>query len=132
MDQFGCVHGLRVQRVLRVRAAKLPSANGHASAAALAAVLEAAGASARVGRADDDRPRLFSRQNVDEMRDDQRNGGGGERVGTGDVAGDSEADGEGGGSLLDNAGAAFGLGVQVHEFTLSDGTRCRSLGHSGL
>ena len=34
--------------------------------------------------------------------------------------------------MLDNAGAAFGLGVQVHDFTLADGSSCRSIGHSGL
>lgn len=34
--------------------------------------------------------------------------------------------------MLDNAAAPFGLGFQVHDFVLRDGTKCRSMGHSGL
>ena len=112
----------------KVRAAKLPSANGHASAAALAALLEATGAAAaraEGGAPTADAPGLLSAARVDEMRAEQRSAAvGWERAGD-----------EGGGGappLLDNAGAAFGLGVQVHEFTLADGSSCRSIGHSGL
>ena len=113
----------------KVRAAKLPSANGHASAAALAAVLEVLGASYRATSSIDgvvgEGPRLFSAARVDEMRVEQRPIGGGD--------GGSDVVSEGGsGALLDNAGAAFGLGVQVHEFILEDGSTCRSIGHSGL
>ena len=108
----------------KVRAAKLPSANGHASAAALAAVLDVLGATYRAASAEGrvgNESRLFSAACVDEMRVDQRPAGvGGTTVGEDGVA------------RLDNAGAAFGLGVQVHEFVLSDGSKCRSIGHSGL
>merc|ERR1711865_625219 len=69
-----------------------------------------------------DGPRLFSAARVDEMRVEQRPIGGGD--------GGSDVVSEGGsGALLDNAGAAFGLGVQVHEFILEDGSTCRSIGH---
>ena len=106
----------------KVRAAKLPSANGHASAAALAAVLDVLGATYRAASAEGmagNESRLFSAACVDEMRVDQRPAG-------------ATTVGEDGVALLDNAGAAFGLGVQVHEFVLSDGSKCRSIGHSGL
>ena len=104
----------------KVRAARLPSANGHASAAALAAALEVLAASYNGGVAGEG-PRLFSAARVDAMRAEQRpvadGHGGGDVDGRGDGHGGgdgSEAAGEGGGgALLDNAGAAFGLGVQV-------------------
>ena len=106
----------------KVRAARLPSANGHASAAALAAALEVLAASYNGGVAGEG-PRLFSAARVDAMRAEQRpvadgpghGGAGGRGDGDGGGGGDgSDAAGEGGGgALLDNAGAAFGLGVQV-------------------
>ena len=104
----------------KVRAARLPSANGHASAAALAAALEVLAASYNGGMAGEG-PRLFSAARVDEMRAEQRPVADGHGVGDVDGRGDghgggdgSDAAGEGGGgALLDNAGAAFGLGVQV-------------------
>ena len=108
----------------KVRAARLPSANGHASAAALAAALEVLAASYNGGVAGEG-PRLFSAARVDAMRAEQRPVADGHEHG--DVDGDADVDGDGdgggdgsdaageggGGALLDNAGAAFGLGVQV-------------------
>ena len=122
----------------KVRAAKLPSANGHASAAALAAVLEAAGGSSGSDGQASGAVRLFSQAYVHEMRVDQRSRAdidrGGEGTGgDGADAGRDQGGGNGGSvAMLDNSGAAFGLGVQVHEFTLTDGSNCRSIGHSGL
>ena len=98
----------------KVRAARLPSANGHASAAALAAALEVLAASYNGGVAGEG-PRLFSAARVDAMRAEQRPVADGHGVGDVDGRGDGhDAAGEGGGgALLDKAGAAFGLGVQV-------------------
>ena len=113
----------------KVRAARLPSANGHASAAALAAALEVLAASCNGGVAGEG-PRLFSAARVDAMRAEQRPvadgpghggaGGGGDGGGGTDAASvgvgvspNPDPDPNGGGALLDNAGAAFGLGVQV-------------------
>mmetsp|Transcript_10563 Transcript_10563/g.21084 ORF Transcript_10563/g.21084 Transcript_10563/m.21084 type:complete len:951 (+) Transcript_10563:196-3048(+) len=96
----------------KVRAARLPSANGHVSAASLAAVFDAAIADDGGGR-----PSLLTADTVDAAR---RPDGGG--------AGD---DGTGQDALRGDA-AVFGLGFSTHEFVLPDGTTARSIGHAGV
>ena len=94
----------------KVRASKLPSANGHASARALACLMDAAiSERGLVG--------ILPRSAFKEARTPQR------------TTTDSSAASA---FMLDNAKASFGLGFQVHDITLSDGTVARSMGHSGF
>jgi len=99
----------------KVRAAKLPSANGHATAVGLATALD----SIRDGSG------LFSSRTLARMREEQRPPGCTDVLDSSPPAASS--------ALLENAQAAYGLGFQVHEMRLlSDGSSYRSLGHSGL
>ena len=93
----------------KVRAAKLPSANGHASAHALASLMDALiSQNERL-----DGP-LLPNENLREARTPQKTSVRGSSV------------------MLDNAGASFGLGFQVHNVRLPDGREVHSIGHAGF
>ena len=94
----------------KVRAAKLPSANGHASAHALASLMDALiSQNKRL-----DGP-LLPDENLQEARSPQK---------ASSMRGSSV--------MLDNAGASFGLGFQVHSVRLPDGRKVHSIGHAGF
>jgi len=97
----------------KVREAKLPSANGHASAASLAAVFDAVLSDHGTGKSG-----LLSKATVDMARTPSVPTGGGQAL-------DDEI-------LLSNRYASFGLGFSTHEFVMSDGNKVRSIGHSGI
>ena len=93
----------------KLRNAKLPSANGHFSAAALAKVFN----TLIVG--DDTTPPLLESSTIDAARSPQAS-----------KSSSSSA-------MLDNQMALFGLGYQVHEIrSKDDGKTMLSLGHAGL
>jgi CubicO group peptidase (beta-lactamase class C family) len=98
----------------KVREAKLPSANGHASAVALAEIFDA------VIRSNKDSNPLLSKEMLELARTpsrtthQQRTNGG-----------DKQA-------MLNDEHAKFGLGFQLHEFILPNGDKGVSIGHAGL
>lgn len=97
----------------KLRNAKLPSANGHFSAAALARVFN----TLIVG--DDATPPLLETSTIDAARSPQ--------VSTKSTASSSSS------AMLDNQMASFGLGFQVHVIQSKDGEQTMlSLGHAGL
>ena len=97
----------------KLRKAKLPSANGHFSAAALARVFN----TLIVG--DDATPPLLESRTIDAARSPQ--------VSTKSTAISSSS------AMLDNQMASFGLGFQVHQIQSKDGGQMMlSLGHAGL
>ena len=97
----------------KVREAKLPSANGHASAAALAEVFDA------VIRNHDKGDPILSPEILEQARTpshcSRHNAAMKEKQ-----------------AMLDDAQASFGLGFQLHEFTLPNGEKGMSIGHAGL
>ena len=93
----------------KVRAAKIPSANGHASAVALATFMDA------VISCDPSR-QILSSARLDEARVPQMH--------LGTLASTN--------AMLDNSGASFGLGFQLHNVERDDGTMVRSIGHAGF
>jgi CubicO group peptidase (beta-lactamase class C family) len=95
-----------------VRSSKLPSANGHASAHALATLMNVV---ISQGNSNED-TRILSPESLEEARIPQQSS---------THHGVSSA-------MLDNVGASFGLGFQLHDMQLSDGTVVRSLGHAGF
>jgi CubicO group peptidase (beta-lactamase class C family) len=100
----------------KVRAAKLPSANGHASAYALATLMDA-----MISQRDNqynriDRGSLLPNTVLDAARSPQN-----ACIGNNDSS-----------VMLDNEKASFGLGFQVHNVRLPDGTTVQSLGHAGF
>jgi aarF domain-containing kinase len=95
-----------------VRSSKLPSANGHASAHALATLMNVM---ISQGNSNED-TRILSPESLEEARIPQQSS---------TQHGVSSA-------MLDNVGASFGLGFQLHDMQLSDGTVVRSLGHAGF
>lgn len=97
----------------KVRESKLPSANGHASAAALAEVFDAV---------------IRSKNNEDPILSTELLG----LARTPSHANRKENSGEAKQTMLDDAQAKFGLGFQLHEFTLSNGEKGNSIGHAGL
>jgi CubicO group peptidase (beta-lactamase class C family) len=97
----------------KVREAKLPSANGHASAVALAEVFDA------VIRSNKDRDPLLSKEMLELARTPSRTTHQ-QRVNEGKQA------------MLNDEQAKFGLGFQLHEFTLPNGDKGVSIGHAGL
>mmetsp|Transcript_12364 Transcript_12364/g.35357 ORF Transcript_12364/g.35357 Transcript_12364/m.35357 type:complete len:960 (+) Transcript_12364:93-2972(+) len=97
----------------KIRNAKLPSANGHFSAAALAKVFN----TLMVG--DTNTPPLLESKTIDAARSPQ--------------ASASSAKPSSSSPMLDNQMASFGLGFQIHEIrSKDDGRTMRSLGHAGL
>ena len=127
----------------KVRASKIPSANMHASAASLAAVLDSlsldfAGSSSVQSYPDG---ALLNRRIVDEARQSQPLQ---QAPTTKQDSGGHHGRFEGSGhQLLDDSGARFGLGFQVHEFVCKDKkkwknlfgsrtTSIQSVGHAGL
>ena len=97
----------------KVRESKLPSANGHASASALAEVFDA------VIRSRNNEEPLLSADLLELAR-------------TPSHATRKESNIEAKQTMLDDAQAKFGLGFQLHEFTLSSGEKGNSIGHAGL
>jgi len=93
----------------KVRAAKIPSANGHASAHALATLMNV------VISQGSSTVEILSRSGLEEARTPQKSSSIG-----------------GSNAMLDNPGAAFGLGFQVHDITLRNGTVACSIGHAGF
>ena len=100
----------------KVREAKLPSANGHFSAEALATVFH------ELVIGSDWRPPLLNEATIEAARAPQACTG--EQKATRGAAPGS--------ALLDNDQAAFGLGFQVHDIRTEDGMLVRSLGHAGV
>ena len=100
----------------KVREAKLPSANGHFSAEALATVFH------ELVIGSDWRPPLLNEATIEAARAPQACTG--EEKATRGAAPGS--------ALLDNDQAAFGLGFQVHDIRTEDGMLVRSLGHAGV
>ena len=97
----------------KLRNAKLPSANGHFSAAALAKVFN----TLIVG--DGITLPLLESSTIDAARSHQ--------------ASSSPAKPSSASTMLDNEMASFGLGFQIHEIrSKNDGGIMRSLGHAGL
>jgi aarF domain-containing kinase len=90
----------------RVREAKLPSANGHASAAALAAVFDSL-LQAKSPLLEDTILEAARHHNMQVSPLDEA-------------------------LLLDNSGASFGLGFQLHEFDMEGGNKATAFGHSGI
>uniref|UniRef100_A0A7S1B696 Beta-lactamase-related domain-containing protein n=1 Tax=Corethron hystrix TaxID=216773 RepID=A0A7S1B696_9STRA len=97
----------------KVRGAKLPSANGHFSARALAKILDVLAVEA------EGRPPLLSAESLEAARTPQAARGRAE-----------EEDHDAG--MLDDDAAPFGLGFQLHDFVQANGTVVRSIGHAGL
>ena len=93
----------------KVRAAKLPSANGHASAHALASLMNFVISQSNSTAA------ILSSRALEEARTPQKSFS---------LGGSS--------AMLDNPGASFGLGFQTHAIALPDGRIVRSIGHSGF
>ena len=94
----------------KVREAKLPSANGHASASALAHFFDA------LVRPEDP---LLSPGILAQAR-------------TPSSSSSSSAPEVGNAAVLDDASSDFGLGFQLHNFVRSGGERATSIGHSGV
>jgi hypothetical protein len=95
----------------QVRGAKIPSANGHASAHALATLLHALTTS----------DKILSQETIAIA--------GSPHPSSSTSSGSSDV----GGPMLDNAQASFGLGFQIHELTRTDNcAKVRSIGHSGF
>jgi CubicO group peptidase (beta-lactamase class C family) len=91
----------------KVRAAKIPSANGHASARALAKLLDTCTAA--------NNTILCSKTLHDAISIQRSSAPRGSNV------------------MLDNAMASFGLGYQIHELDdISSGRKVRSVGHAGF
>jgi len=113
----------------KVREAKLPSANGHASAQALAEVFDAVirSSSSSSSRDDDSEP-LLSREILELARTPSRTTTGKEKEKDDDDGDKSKQES----AMLNDAQAQFGLGFQLHEFTLSNGEAGMSIGHAGL
>lgn len=101
----------------KVREAKLPSANGHASAAALAEVFDA------LLRKSCNAEALLSTDTLELARTPSR-------VSRGTAV--TEFNDKTKQSMLDDAQAQFGLGFQLHEFDLGTGEKSMSIGHAGL
>ena len=95
-----------------VRSAKLPSANGHASAHALATLMSVV---ISQGNGNEDTC-ILSSESLEEARVPQKSS----------TLGGSSS------TMLDNVGASFGLGFQLHDMPLADGTVVRSVGHAGF
>jgi aarF domain-containing kinase len=93
----------------KVREARLPSANGHASAASLAEVFDAVIRSSRGNP-------ILSPDILELARTPSR----------------TNNEFKGKQAMLDDAQASFGLGFQLHEFTLPNGDKGMSIGHAGL
>lgn len=93
----------------KVRQAKIPSANGHASAAALVAVFDSL---------------LHDKHGAPPLTADTLEQARQQQPLPSSLSKQDEA-------MLQD-GSSFGLGFQVHEFTLPDGSRGRSIGHAGL
>ena len=90
-----------------VRSAKIPSANGHMSAHALAKLMHAVTKSNQI----------LSKETVESAGIPQQ----------------CQTNSAGSATMLDNAQAAFGLGFQIHHLTRKkDGVSLRSLGHAGF
>lgn len=99
----------------KVREAKLPSANGHASAAALAEVFDAVIRSSSTGRKPILSPKLLElARTPSQTTREVTSSSGTQQV------------------MLNDAQAKFGLGFQLHEFTLANGKKGVSIGHAGL
>ena len=93
----------------KVREAKLPSANGHASAASLAHFFHA------VIRPDDP---VLTPKILAEARTPQRSSSSSRSLGSN--------------AMLNDSRSLFGLGFQLHDFVVSDGSTVTSIGHSGV
>jgi aarF domain-containing kinase len=106
----------------KVREAKLPSANGHASAQSLARVFDAVirGCEENGHRTEP----LLSKSMLKLARTSTR-----PIIKRNDEA---EAIGQSKEAMLNDAQANFGLGFQLHEFKLANGDRAMSIGHAGL
>jgi len=98
----------------KVREAKLPSANGHASAASLAEIFDAV---IRSGKHGDP---LLSPEILKLARTPSR------------ASAPEEGNANTKQAMLDDAQAKFGLGFQLHEIVLSNGDKGISIGHAGL
>jgi len=94
----------------KVREAKLPSANGHASASALARFFDA------VIRPVDP---LLAPDVLAEARTPHRSSSSSRSPGSSNA-------------MLDDSQSSFGLGFQLHDFVISDGRTVASIGHSGV
>jgi len=99
----------------KVREAKVPAANGHASAYSLARVFDA------VIRGGADGP-ILSKETLDMARTPSYS-----RNVDADLKANNPQQ-----AMLNDATAKFGLGFQLHEFKGCAGQRCYSIGHSGL
>lgn len=98
----------------QVRGSKIPSANGHASAHALATLMHALTTSDQILS----RETMAAASTPQLPRSDDES---------------SASDSKTSSAMLDNAQASFGLGFQIHELKRkSDGATVRSLGHSGF
>lgn len=106
----------------KVREAKLPSANGHASAATLAAVFDS------VIRGTKGSEPLLAKHVLDQARIPSHT------ISSESTSSDQlETDkGTEKAPMLDDAQAKFGLGFQLHEFTLPNDEKVMSIGHAGL
>jgi aarF domain-containing kinase len=104
----------------KVREAKLPSANGHASATALATVFDAL-----IMDDTEHRPNLLSKDTLQKARTKQ--------IPSKAPSSNSALINS---QVLQDSSAGFGLGLQIHEFALSDGVKGRrtvcSIGHAGF
>lgn len=98
----------------KVRRAKLPSANGHASAEALARIFDAV-----IRGSDDGDVPLLSTETLELAR-----------VPSNPPMSNGES--MSGQAMLNDSLAKFGLGFQLHDFVLSNGARAVSIGHGGL
>jgi aarF domain-containing kinase len=101
----------------KVREAKLPSANGHATATSLAEVFDAVIRSSHKNGTGEP---ILSKETIELARTPSRT-----TQETTEDHGKQQA-------MLDDAGAKFGLGFQLHEFTLANGEKVMSIGHAGL
>ena len=100
----------------RVRGAKIPSANGHMSAQALATLMDAITTPNRILSAETIALAVTPQQCSGSFPD-----------------GDDSSSGSRSSAMLDNAQASFGLGFQIHELIRKeDGSVLRSLGHAGF
>jgi aarF domain-containing kinase len=109
----------------KVREAKLPSANGHASAVSLARVFDAVIRDGTHYRGEPilspstlELARIPSRTTKSSVNSDATNGS--------DTNQDKKS------SLRYDDRIGFGLGFELHEFTLSNGKKAMSIGHNGL
>ena len=106
----------------KVREAKLPSANGHASAESLARVFDAIVRTPEHGT----EPPLLSKSILELSRQPSRSSK------KESSSSEEETPQSNKQVMLNDSGAKFGLGFQLHEFKLGNGDAAVSIGHAGL